>query len=185
MLAYLFWHRPKPAARSSAYERALGDFHRALAVTPPPGYAGSAVFRTKVPWIGQGGAAYEDWYLVESFEALGALNDAAIAVHRATHDAVAVEAAEGAGGLYGLRAGSAVLAEARWLSWLTKPEGVGYDDFYASLEPQLRRGSLWTRQLVLGPGREFCLVGEAPPELPPEIPGLTVESRPLVVTLIP
>jgi hypothetical protein len=45
------------------------------------------------------------------------------------------------------------------VTWLSKPRGVSYPDFHASLpaEPFLLR-----RQLALGPAPEFCAGGELP-----------------------
>ena len=75
MLAYIFWHWPRS---ESGYEAALMAFHEALWSHPPPGFLGSRVMRVGPrPWL-EVPSAYEDWYFVEDFAALGTLNDAAI-----------------------------------------------------------------------------------------------------------
>src|SRR5436190_17066242 len=107
MLAYVFWHTPAPSADRERYERLLIDFHKTLGAHAPPGFKASFVFRTQnAPWIGNGGPAYEDWYIIEDSAALDAINDAAISGPRkAPHDLVASLAAAGAAGLYQLKTG--------------------------------------------------------------------------------
>ena len=57
-------------------------------------------FRYSKPWLAAA-PAYEDWYLVTDFDALGNLNDAAVAgAHAAPHNDVATRAGGGTGGLY-------------------------------------------------------------------------------------
>ena len=86
----------------------------------------------EAPWLPGDGPAYEDWYAVEGWEALGALNEAAVRGARAQpHDAVAARARAGAGAVYGLVDGPAELAATR-TSWLAKPAGADRDAFHAS-----------------------------------------------------
>src|SRR5512135_2820049 len=129
MLAYLFWHWPSPAVDPARYADALVAFHRSLAAAPPPGFRGSRVYELAgAPWVPVA-RAYEDWYLLDDFAALGALNDAAISgARREPHDAAARLAAGGQGGVYRR------LAEARagagpWTTWCAKPAGVPYPEF--------------------------------------------------------
>ena len=98
MLAYVFWHRPGGDEAPAAYEARLTAFHAALAEHPPEGFAGSAALRVQeAPWLPGGGPAYEDWYAVEGWDALGALNEAAVRGARAQpHDAVAARTRAGA-----------------------------------------------------------------------------------------
>src|SRR4029077_15669280 len=105
MLAYVFWHWP---AHPSGYEAALLAFHRALAAHPCHGFRGSRSARVgSRPWL-PAARAYEDWYFVDDFTALGVLNDAAISgLRRASHDAIAALPASGAAALYGLVSGDA------------------------------------------------------------------------------
>jgi hypothetical protein len=144
VLAYLFWHRPGPDV--DGYERRLAEFHERLRADPPEGFAGSAAFRIDLPWMGKG---YEDWYLVDDWSALGVLNVAAVdASHKAAHDAVARDAAQGAGGVYALRSGELRLEDAGDVQWSAKPPEA----------PQGVNHALWQRQMVLGPAPEYCLL---------------------------
>ena len=165
MLAYVFWHRPDAGADAAAYEQRLTAFHAALAEHPPPGFRGSAALRVQVaPWLRGDGPAYEDWYGVEDWAALGGLNAAAVRGARAEpHDAVAARAAAGAGAVYGLVDGPPVLDAVR-ASWLAKPAGHDRDAFHAKLAGPGR--SVWMRQMVLGPAPEYVVRSGAPVVLP-------------------
>ena len=95
MLAYTFWHWKRPDVAVEEYEARQRTFHEALGVAPPDSFSGSSCFAISgAPWAGDGGAAYEDWYLVRDSAALDALNAAAISASRqAPHDAAAAVAA--------------------------------------------------------------------------------------------
>ncbi|HKG66639.1 MAG TPA: hypothetical protein VKB28_21395 [Solirubrobacteraceae bacterium] len=175
MLAYVFWHRPG-GDEIAAYEARLTAFHAALAEHPPAGFTGSAALRVQeAPWLPGDGHAYEDWYGVETWEALGGLNEAAVRGERAQpHDAVAARARTGAGGVYRLIEGPAELAATR-TSWLAKPDGVDRDAFHAQLAGPGR--SLWMRQMVLGPAPEYAVRSGAPVVLPYE--ARAIASTPL------
>ncbi len=157
MLAYLFWHWPAPTVDAARYAESLVAFHRALASDAPPGLRASRVYEVEgAPWLAVP-RAFEDWYLVDDFAALGALNEAAVSgARRGPHDAAARLAGGGHGGVYRLVApggqGEGVLDRTTWCS---KPDGVPYPEFLARLPP----GESWQRQLVLGPAPEFCVVG--------------------------
>ena len=149
MLAYVFWHRPRDGVEPKAYEGAQRAFHRALAIE-------SASFRVAALPFGAGSAGYEDWYLVDGWQALGELNEMAVdELHRPSHDDAAGFAAEGWGGVYAPVRGEPSIPEGA--EWLDKPRGKASADFIAS-----RSGAtVWRRQLVLGPAAEFCVA--APP----------------------
>lgn len=159
MLAYVFWHWAAPQAARDAYVERLRAFHRALRAAPPPGFRGSRVLAIEgAPWA-PGSPAYEDWYLVDDFAALGALNEAAVtAARRAPHDAVASLVAGGAGGVYRRLSEGRDLPRASAVNWMSKPAGEGYASFLA----RLPAAEAWQRQLVLGPAPEFCVFGPAP-----------------------
>jgi hypothetical protein len=145
-LAYVFWHRPARDVSRGDYERAQAEFHARLEWP-------SATFRRdRLPFIEKDG--YEDWYLVEGWADLGALNAVAVdANHRAAHDAAAAGLAAGWGGIFALVRGAfEIPASPRWLD---KPRGEATDDFLAGLDAPL----IWRRQLVLGPAPEFCVAG--------------------------
>ena len=126
MLAYLLWHRPADGVERESYEHACERLHRSLHHSPPAGFRGSAVLRlAECPWLSSRQEdAYEDWYLLEDFTALGVLNEAAVAHgHRSAHDGVARRFGAGAGGLYGLLEGHADLADAPHAVWVSRPPG--------------------------------------------------------------
>lgn len=144
MLAYVFWHRPRAGVASADYEARLRAFHRRL-------NACSASFRISALPFAEG-LGYEDWYLVGSWAELGDLNGRAISgERRAPHDAVAEIAGEGWGAIYAL-----IRGEPRpplVTRWVSKPPGLGYEGFLASLEAP----TVWQRQMLLGPAPEFCV----------------------------
>jgi hypothetical protein len=177
VLAYVFWHRAAPLIEPAAYEAALVRFHAALAAEPPPGWHGSAAHRIpeEVSWVPGRGPAYEDWYLVADWAALGALNDAAVAgARQPPHDAVAAEALAGAGGVFRLIAGDGPAAAAH-AAWTGKPAGADRDAFAAALEAP--GASVWMRELVLGPAPEYAVRGPEP--LAPPVPAAQVALTPL------
>jgi hypothetical protein len=166
MLAYLLWHRPKDPGERDAYEHALLRLHASLADAPPSGFLGSGVFRAHaLPWFA-GADAYEDWYLVEDFAALGLLNEAAVAHrHKSAHDAVAHAYGAAAGGLYGLREGHPKLNSCNDAVWVSRPPRTAPPELDALLGDGMdpARSSLWRRSLVLGPAPEYCLLAPEPP----------------------
>lgn len=160
MLAYVSWHWPAPAVERDRYVDLLVAFHRALRAAPPPGFRGSRVLAIDgAPWT-PSTSAFEDWYLLDDFAALGALNEAAItAARQAPHDAVARLAGGGAGGVYRrLSSGSSGAGIPDRVHWASKPPGESYAAFLARL-PAVE---VWQRQLVLGPAPELCVLGPPP-----------------------
>lgn len=137
MIAYLFWHRPRPGVDHREYEARLRAFHEALEV---PAWA----FRLDALPFGRAGG-YEDWYVVDDWAGLGALNAAAVdARRRDRHDAPARLVADGWGGVYAhVRGAPEPPASARWLT----------------TAPDEDTPSVWRRQMVLGPAPEFCAGG--------------------------
>ncbi len=182
MLAYVFWHWPKRESEAAAYEERLSGFHRALAADAPDGMISSAAFRASgASWI-PGSRAYEDWYLLTDFDALGNLNEAAVSGGRATpHDDIAAHAAGGTAGIYRSVAGNGRLAPVRFAAWIAKPEGMRYPEFFALLAGSSSAPdvTLWQRQLTLGPGREFCLHAREQHALATELDPLWVELSPV------
>ena len=182
MLAYVFWHWKQPQAAAADYESRQRVFHAALAAPPPHGFVRSfSSGLSGAPWVAGGGEAYEDWYLVDDFTALGALNEGAVSGSRAgAHDGAAALVAGGTGGLYQLRLGTPVPAP-RFAHWFGKPSGTRYADFFATLEPLVARcrGALWVRQLTMGPAREFCLHAAERVALPAAVEALVLPLRPV------
>lgn len=161
MLAYVFWHWPRPEIERGQYLHNLAEFHNTLAANKPPGFDRSVVFRIgNANWLNTGGEAYEEWYLLDDSAAMDPLNDAAVSgACEEPHNRVARQAAGGVAGLYRLRAGAEDLMQVRFAVWLSKPNGVSYRDFFTALEPLTSQEgvALWGRQMTLGPTTEFCI----------------------------
>ena len=166
MLAYVFWHRPAEGVAADAYTPLLDRFHRSLAARPPVGFRGSTTFSVTAPnWLGDE-PAYEDWYLVEDFAALGILNEAAIGRgHISAHDAAARAAGPGTSSIYRLLEGTPALDHVRVAVWVDKPRGVESPLLAALLGDGMdsTTAGLWQRQLALGPAPEYCVLAAQPP----------------------
>ncbi len=169
MLAYVFWHEPRPHTVRETYESELGTFQRHLSNAGVEGLRDCATYRVSgLPWFAAGAPAYEDWYVTDGSHVLDPLNAAAVSAARAkSHDAVAGASGAGAGALYRARAGT-YDREASWVHWFAKPDEMGYDVLSRLLDPiATREGrSLWSRQMVLGPSPEFCLLAHDDLALP-------------------
>jgi hypothetical protein len=169
MLAYVFWHRPGAGVAATDYERDLIAFHRSLAHQPPSGLLSSAALRASdLPWLdgGEGPGGYEDWYLLESWGAVGVLEAAAVSRgHASAHDRAARHTSSGAGAIYKRIDGEAAPALARSAVWVSRPSGQTDPTMADLLEDGMGPGesALWRRCLVLGPAPEFCLLGADPP----------------------
>jgi len=159
MLAYLFWHRPYAITTVKHYEEALLRFQQHLGQQHPPGFGGSASFRVAaLPWL-DNRPGYEDWCLLDGSWALDPLNAFAVAGPvTSAHDAAAAQMEEGHGGLYALVWGEPVLPERSTAVWLTRPRGIQWLPVLDTLRQQLPQTTLWRRQMVLGPGKEFALI---------------------------
>jgi hypothetical protein len=177
MLAYVFWHHPLASADVSGYERSLLALHERLKASGA--VLDSVTYRVDgMPWVNEGGAGYEDWYLVGGWPELGALNTSAVSADRKPpHDDAAKAYAAGAGAVYELRSGSAGLRGSPVAQWLAKPRGMSYAAFDGALAGC--GGGLWRRQMVLGPGTEFCLTAADPIVLPS-----TLQDRAVARTLL-
>jgi hypothetical protein len=178
-LGYVFWH--SPASASPSYQADLLAFHASLAANPPTGFVRSEAFGLAgASWLDDAEGSYEDWYLVSDWAAIGELNQAAVATaHLASHDRVAHQAAGGAGAIYGLFAGGE-RAGSEVRMWFAKPAGWSYRRLDEALAPALDDGgSLWRRQLVLGPAPEFCLRAERAVDLPDGIDGERINYQSL------
>ncbi len=181
MLAYFFTHWPLDPTTSEDYERALQAFHRSLAAHSPQGFQQSwSLAVQELPWANRGQSAYEDWYLVDDFAALGILNEAAVSPpHGEAHQVVAHMAGDGKGGVYALAQGTVEPAQMRYALWFSKPAGMTYAVCLQQLASLTNQpdAALWQRQMVLGPGPEFCLHSAQPLTLPAAFHPLQVEIR--------
>ena len=177
MLAYIFWHRPYATTTVKQYEEALLRFQHHLGQQCPPGFGGSASFRVAaLPWLGNR-PGYEDWCLLDGSWALDPLNAFAVAGPvLSAHDAAAAQMEEGHGGLYALVWGEPLLPERSTAVWLTRPRGIQWQPVLDTLR-QHPQTTLWRRQMVLGPGKEFALI--VPPNTnvaaPPDWSALAIE----------
>lgn len=164
MLAYVFAHRPTAGVDIGEYTERLVVFHRALAHASPAGFATSWVWHLQSGPLGE---AFEDWYLLQDWAALGTLNHAAINGNsRPPHNAIAPLAGPGIGAIYALAHGQPDTA-ARYRTRINKPTGMSYQNLLSQLrEAAETNGALWQRQLVLGPDTEFLLDTTSPPRIP-------------------
>jgi hypothetical protein len=158
---------------------------------PPSGFCGSGAFGIDgLPWepdaAEAGQAGYEDWYVLDSWAALGVLEEAAVARgHASRHDAVAGVAAQAIGGVYRLGEGHPRLDHARVGVWVAPARGHVPPTIADLLGDGMDRelAGLWRRSLGLGPAPEYCLLapeipsGVAPGRLPSGWTSLAMERR--------
>ena len=177
MLAYVFWHVPRADVAAREYELRHREFHAALRAANVAGLRDVRVSRlNSIPWLG-GKAGYEDWHSLDDSAGLDVLNHAAITQARQLpHDRIAALAGEGIAGLYGLRQGKPIKPAIAY--WMSKPDGMSYASFEASLAPLISAGCcLWGRRMTLGPTPEFCLHAPGERQLPH--PSVAIETQPL------
>lgn len=159
-LAFILWHHPAKGVSTQEYEDALIAFHRSLRAAPPKGLLSSEVVRFDgLPWL-HTSPAYQDWYLITGFEAMGILNEGAVAgSRRDPHDRVAALAADGIGGVYALEAGEQQLDPEAIFHWIQKPDARRTAEYLPYLRSAAAggSGSLWRRQMNLGAAPEYCL----------------------------
>jgi hypothetical protein len=168
MLAYLFWHVPRAGVDPRDYESALVGFHADLGASPPPGLEGSATYRTsELPWL-DGRAGYEDWCFVASSAALDTLNQAAVKPERwNVHAAVSSRTEFGHGGLYYHLHGDPKPVAGSRVLWLKRPRGIRYEQPLGAMIGAAKGVlSCWRKMMVLGPGDEFAIVGDASLDVP-------------------
>ncbi len=182
MLAYVFWHWPRAGVSAADYEGLQRRFHAALQAAPSAGFLGSrCVSLTGASWAGDGGPAYEDWYLLDGSAALDPLNAAAVTASRQhAHDAAAAAAEGGTAGLYSLRLG-VQRDPPRAATWFAKPSGMSYGALFTLLGDLIEAedGALWGRQMTLGPTPEFCLHTAGAVRLPAPLAGSALVCRPV------
>jgi hypothetical protein len=160
-LAYLFWHWPLAGVAPAEYEQRMRDFHAAL------GLPGSRTFRLeRAPYDGPPAPAYEDWYPVADWAALGDLNERAVSgARKPPHDAAARGAAGGDGGVYRRIQGEHETPVAH-AQWLAKPAGMAYETFHGELAATVPDATIWQRQMVLGPAPEYAVLATGRVTLP-------------------
>lgn len=164
MLAYVFWHWPRPGIAYDDYDARQRVFHAALAERGPSALARSAVWRVTGPSWTPVSVAWEDWYLLEDSAGLDILNSAVMSDPlRDEHDAAASLASGGVAALYtpaGPRVGQPFEIDGHYACWFHKPQDMRYATLYQRIGPDA--GRLWTRMMVLGPAPELCMLTDTP-----------------------
>ena len=185
MLAYIFWHQPRPDVEIEAYQNRLRTFHQTLAANRPDGLFFSRVFSVAgVPWLADPGPAFEDQYFLNNSAALDDLNHAAVSgACEEPHNRVARDAAVGTAGLYQLHSGIEDSASVRFATWFSKPAGVSYQVLRARLEPiaSVAGTGVWQRQMTLGPTTEFTVYSPLEIQLPEGFSWTTLKLEPIYV----
>ena len=159
-MAYVFWHSPADASNDvRGYESNLNAFHRALAELAPKGLLGLRMLRfERVEWLSSAVPVYEDTYFLSGFEALDALETAAVSPPlQEVHNGVARLVGTATAGLYKLHSGQWQLKPPLFAQWFSKPAGVSYEALRQRFDGVSENFELWGRQLVLGPTKEFCV----------------------------
>ncbi len=178
MLAYVFWHWRVPQIDAQSYQEYLINFHQALSGQKPAGFLSSRVLLLeRAPWLGREAETYEDWYFVENSAALDPLNVNAVSGQRQEpHDRAARWAEGGIAGLYRPRFGELQTSAPRFAFWFSKPANVSYAELYDALQPLEKQevGTLWQRQMTLGPTTEFCFHSPEETALPDILQTLTI-----------
>lgn len=171
MIAYAFWHTPRAGADEMVYAARLARFQEELEQL---GSAASGLrqdplaFRLDdVPWIDAGRPVYLDVYALDGTAQMETLNTAAVSGAMVEpHAAIAALYGTGAGSLYQHRYGDAPGAVGHGY-WFSKPAGMTYAEFDATLGPLIHAGaSAWRRMMVLGPSPEFWVLSPEPVTLP-------------------
>ncbi len=162
MTAYVFWHRPFAEIDQQAHEDALIAFHRNLVKRTCDGFQGSATYRiSETPWL-DGLSGYEDWNFVKSSAALDPLNKMAVAPDMwDVHAGVSGKTDVGHGGIYYHVLRDADPNSLTRTAWLKRPRGIRYEGPLKEISSQVIGSvSVWRKQMVLGPGFEFALMGD-------------------------
>lgn len=162
MSAYVFWHRPFNDIDQEGYESALKAFHDALTLRTGEGFEGSATYRiSNTPWLDDL-PGYEDWNFVESSAVLDPLNKLAVAPDMwDIHASISKKTDVGHGGIYYHIMGEADPKTFSRAIWLSRPRGIRFEEPLAKMINQATDSvSVWRKQMVLGPGAEFVVLGD-------------------------
>ncbi|MGA8275429.1 MAG: hypothetical protein WB789_09515 [Thermoplasmata archaeon] len=163
-LAYVFFHRPRRDVPRVTYERALGRFHERLARHSPAGFRESASFRIPAaPWVeSRARPVYVDWYLVDGFRVLDTIREIAyLPPWVRSHRAIAHLASDGWGSIYAGPRGAGPPRSGDRLLWFSSDLRPRFDSTRSG-GGDAGKGTLWRRQLALGPGPEFAWATREP-----------------------
>jgi hypothetical protein len=116
-----------------------------------------------VPWLADQ-SGYEDWALIDGPGVLETVNTAAVSGAMAPlHGRVADAMALGHGGLYYHLSGHLAPFSADSAQWLTRPRGIAFRPVLEEIVGSAGQPvSVWRRFMVLGPGKEFLVLGRDP-----------------------
>jgi len=148
----------------------LVAFHRDLGKRAGDGFQSSATYRiSETPWL-DGVSGYEDWNFVESSTALDPLNKMAVAPDMwDVHAGISSKTDTGHGGIYYHLFGDANPKTLPRTAWLKRPRGIRYESPLTEIAGQVKGPvSVWRKQMVLGPGYEFAVLGD--PSLSLDLP---------------
>ena len=155
MLAYVFWHRPGGRGRAgrptSGAARPLPPLARGAAARAASS-ARPACAPPALRLARRAAGAYEDWYVVEDFAALGVLNEAAVGRgHLSAHDAAArARRARAPARSTACSRARRRPRDARVAVWIDKPRGVASPLLAALLG---RRHGRRARRALAAPAR--------------------------------
>jgi hypothetical protein len=187
MLAYVFWHWPRPEVKAHTYQEDLITYHQTLLAHKPDGFHHTRVLlMEQASWLTRNEETYEDWHLVENSAALDPLNERAVSGPcQEPHRQIARWTQGSAGGLYHQVFGEADLLTVRFAYRFNKPTGMTYQALYELLQPltQESKGTLWIRQMNLGPGPEFCFHSSEEIIFPASLPTLKIPVNQICFTL--
>jgi hypothetical protein len=187
MLAYVFWHWPFPNVEAHTYQEDLVTYHQILSAHKPSGFRHTRVLQMEqASWLERNENTYEDWHLVENSAALDPLNEQAVSGPcQEPHRRIARWTQGSAGALYKLVFGDADLLAVHFAYRFSKPTGMTYATLYELLQPlvQEAKGTLWLRQMNLGPGPEFCIHSSEALIFPDILPILTIPVKQICFTL--
>jgi hypothetical protein len=124
-------------------------------------------FRTStLPWLDDP-SGYEDWATINDSCALNTLNEQALSGRiAALHDTVAQQMGVGYDGIYYHLWGNMHPHVAERAPWLSRPRGMEFRPLLEGISQTATAPvSFWRRFLVLSPGLEFVMLGNASLEL--------------------
>ena len=162
MTAYVFWHRPFADIDQEVYEGALTAFRRDLVKRSCEGLQGSATYRiSETPWLDEM-PGYEDWIFVASSASFDPLNKMAVAPDMwDVHAGISSKTDVAHGGIYYHVLGDTDPKALTRTAWLKRPRGIRYEAPLKEIADQATGPvSAWRKQMVLGPGFEFALLGD-------------------------
>jgi hypothetical protein len=119
-----------------------------------------------VPWLDHP-SGYEDWATIDGSCALETLNEQAVSGRMAAlHGTIAQQMGTGYGGVYYHLWGNMDPHVAERAQWLSRPRGIEFRPALESISQTATAPvSVWRRFMVLGPGLEFVILGNASLEL--------------------